>query len=282
MKFGRLVRLACLVCLVGLAPRAAEAGVQNDVPSCYAANRLQPAIPSGYTRLIYLLIDQTVGWNDDLAASILANLNTTLQPGTKFVIAAFSAFGQGRYLDVLHTGVIEAPMPPEQVNNTAIGTTKIFDACLADQRRYAINLADTTVQSALQGSTGSLQHSDIMSALQAVSAPVAADPAGQKILLLASDGLENSGTASFYSHGDARNIDPTREISRAEAAGLFGNFGAAKIYVIGGALPPPGAGQYRSPKLLHDLAAFWRLYFARSNAQLVEFGEPALLQPVQF
>ena len=256
--------------------------MQNDVPSCYAANRLQPAVPNGYTRLIYVMIDQTVSWNNDLAASVLANLNGALQPGTKFVIAAFSAFAQGRYLDVLHTGVIEAPMPPEQVDNTAISTTKIFDACLADQRRYAVNMADATVQSAFQGSVSSLQHSDIMSALQVVSAPIVADPAMHKILLLASDGLENSGITSFYSHGAARDINPAHEINSAAAASLFGNFGGAKIYVIGGALPPPNASVYRAPKLLHDLAAFWRLYFTRSNAQLADFGEPALIQPVQF
>jgi hypothetical protein len=268
-----------LACLAALMPLRAVAGVQNDVPSCYAANHVQPAVTDGYTRLIYVLIDQTVGWNDDLRGAILANLNANLQPGTKFVVAAFSAFAQGRYLHVIHTGIIEAPMPAAQVGNTAITTTRVFDECLADQRPYAVSLADASVQSALQSSSASLAHSDIMSALHAVSAPIAADPAGQRILLLASDGLENSATTSFYLGGAARDIDPARELERA--GGLIGDFGGAKVFVIGGGLPPE-AGAYETPKLLHDLAAFWGLYFARSDARLVEFGEPALLQPVGF
>lgn len=175
-------------------------------------------------------------------------------------------------------------MPQTQVGNTPIEKTRIFNACLADQGPYAVSLADSTVLSILDNSSGSLDHSDIMSALQTVSAPVAADSAAQKLLLLASDGLENSDATSFYSHGATRDIDPAREIKRAETAGLFGNFGGATVYVVGGALPAEASqnGAYRSPKLLSDLATFWRDYFSQSNATLVEFGEPALLQPVQF
>jgi hypothetical protein len=280
--------LAALAVLAALAlPAPAMAGLQNDVPSCYAANHIAPTTPSAYTNLIYVLIDQTVAWPKDLEASLIDNLNANLQPGTKFVIAEFSAFGQGRYLDVIHTGVIEAPMPAAQVANTPIALTRVFDACLADQRGFAVNLADASAAAALQNSTGSLRHSDIMAALAAVAAPIAADSARRKILLLASDGLENSGTASFYAHGAPRDIDPARELARAGAAGLFGQFSGARIYVIGGGLPPPAgtngqAGDYEPPKLLADLARFWRLYFQHADADLVEFGEPALLQPVTF
>jgi hypothetical protein len=169
MDWKKISALACCV----LAPSAwnAQAGVENQVPSCYAANQIEPADHLGYSRLIYVLVDQTVGWNTDLEQSILDNLNANLTPGTKFVIAEFSAFSQGRYLDVVDTGVIENPMPVQQFDNTPIEKSKIFNACLADQRPYAVALADRGLLAVLQNSTGSLNHSDILSALQSVSEP---------------------------------------------------------------------------------------------------------------
>ena len=288
MDRRRLTAILCAVAAVLSLSRPARAGLQNDVPSCYAANGIRPVIPHGYNRLIYLLIDQTVTWNADLSASIIANLNSNLSPGTKFVVAEFSAFSQGHYLEVLHTGIIEAPMPEDQVDNTAIQKTKIFDACLADQLPYGVALADGAVTSILRASSSSLDHSDIMSALQAVSASIATDTAARKLLFLATDGLENSDVTSFYRHGAIRVIDPAIEMKRAEAAALLGDFGGAGVFVIGGALAPAarggaaGGGDYRSPRMLEALAAFWRSYFERSNAHLVAFGEPALVEPVQF
>jgi hypothetical protein len=273
-----------LACCMLLSPAwNARAGVQNQVPSCYAANQIEPADHLGYSRLIYVLVDQTVGWNADLEQSILDNLNANLTPGTKFVIAEFSAFSQGRYLDVVDTGIIENPMPVPQFDNTPIEKSKIFNACLADQRPYAVALADRGLLAVLRNSTGSLNHSDILSALQSVSTAIAADPAPNRLLLLASDGLENSAVASFYHHGNIRDIDPAAEIRRAGTAGLFGNLSGARVFVIGGALAGKNAAAaYRSPQVLEHLADFWRLYFQKSNARLIEFGEPALLEQVEF
>ncbi len=266
--------------LLALLAGNAQAGLRNDVPSCYAANNIQPADGRGYSRLLYVLVDQTVGWSRDIESGIMDNLNDNLRPGTKFVIAQFSAFAQGRYLQVIHTGVIEAPLPAGQIGTTPIAAAKLFNACRADQLRFAVAMADDATVAALQGSTGSLARSDIMSALDQVSSAVAADPAPQKLLLLASDGLENSAVTSFYRHGAIHDIDPALEMRRAAAAGLVGNFGGARVYVIGGASGTSLA--YRPPLLLKHLADFWAAYFRAANATLVAFGEPALLEPVSF
>lgn len=278
------LRAALALCAaLALAGPPALAGTGNDVPSCYAAARIRPADGLGYSRLLYVLIDQTVGWSPAIESAIMDNLNRNLQPGTKFVIAEFSAYAQGRYLDVVHTGIIEAAMPAAQIADTPITATKLFDLCRADQLPYAAKLADGAAVSALTGSRSSLANSDIMSALAAIAPVMAAEPARQKILLLATDGLENSGVTSFYRHGQLRDIDPAQELSRAEAAGLVGDFGGARVYVIGGALPAAGSTEaYRSPQLLRHLASFWAAYFRQSNATLGAFGEPALLTPVAF
>ena len=50
-----------------------------------------------------------------------------------------------------------------------------------------------------------------------------------------------------------------------------------------GSLPETGksARSYRDPKTLNALATFWKAWFGKSNANLVEFGMPALLNPVK-
>jgi hypothetical protein len=51
--------LAVGTCLALMTALPAHAGLTNDVPSCYAANKIAaPQIP--YDQLIYVLIDQTV------------------------------------------------------------------------------------------------------------------------------------------------------------------------------------------------------------------------------
>jgi len=277
-----MIRRAWAALFLVLSAGPAGAGTIDDVPSCYQAAHIQPADGVGYSRLFYVLIDQTVAWNRDIESSVMDNLNHNLVPGTKFVIATFSAFSQGRYLDVVHTGIIEAPMPAAQAGDTPIEAAKLLNACLAEQLPFAVKMADDAAVGALEGSSGSLDNSDILSALAQVSPAIADDPAAAKVLLLASDGLENSAVGSFYDHGAIRNIDPARELARAREAGLVGDFAGARVYVIGGALPPPGQTPYEGPILLRHLAAFWAGWFEASGARLVEFGEPALLRPVGF
>jgi hypothetical protein len=271
------------------APLPALAGVVNDVPSCYKANHIEPAGGIAYDRLIYVLIDQTVSWNSQLEHSLVNNLNRDLKPGTKFVVAEFSAFSQGRYLQVIHTGILEKPLTQGQENNTAIPKVKAFKACLRDQGTFARNMADTTAVSVMKQSTSTLDQSDIMAAIKQVSLAMRSDPAHDKVFLIASDGLENSSVTSFYGHGGVRNINPGVEIRKAAAADMFGDFGGAHVYFLGGALMPPAKNGslsarngYRDPQVLHNLSMFWHEYFSKSDAKLIEFGEPTLLVPVHF
>jgi hypothetical protein len=39
-------------------------------------------------------------------------------------------------------------------------------------------------------------------------------------------------------------------------------------------------GIYRDPKTMGALQQFWQGYFEKSNAKLIEFGQPALLNPI--
>jgi len=125
--------------------------------------------------------------------------------------------------------------------------------------------------------------------LKTVSHAVSQDSAEHKVVFVATDGLENSSVATFYAHNTVRKIDARAEFAKAKANDMLGSFDGAKIYVLGAAMMPPAThgtrvirDGYRDPNTLRDLKAFWIDYFKASGANLVEFGEPALLELVSY
>jgi len=263
----------------------AEAGVNNDVPSCYETNKIKP-FDDTYDKMVYVLIDQTVQLDSVLQKSVLDNLLRVLQPGTRFVISEFSAFSQGRYLSVVHNGIIEAPIPQDQTGNVITSRLSSFDACIKNQLPFAQNLALKSAFQVMNQSTTTLDHSDILMALKMVSNSIANDPAKHKILFLVSDGLENSSITSFYANHGLRLINPSQEMTKIEQQHLLAKFGGARVFVLGGALfnesGGKSSGNYRSPQKLIALKDFWEDYFTKSDANLIEFGEPALISAVSY
>ncbi|MFM0148053.1 hypothetical protein [Paraburkholderia sp. RL18-085-BIA-A] len=234
-----------------------------------------------------MLIDQTVLLDATLQRSVLDNVQAMLKPGTKFVIAEFSAFSQGHYLNVLHTGVIERPIPTSDEGNVVMSRLKDFHTCMQQQLVYSQRLALGTTAQVLKSGTSSLDQSDIMMALKSVSTAVAQEKSAHKLVFVVTDGLENSSLTSFYARNAVRHINPAVELKKVQDNNLFGDFGSARIYVLGaGVMQPAASGStaerngYRDPKTLMDLKQFWDGYFSHSNAQLVEFGAPALLEPL--
>ncbi len=283
-----LLGSALFVCMtLGLSANA-HAGLVNDLPSCYAYAHIRPpAIP--YDKLLYILVDQTVQLTPRLEQSVVNNALRLIQPGSKFVVADFSAFAQGRYLQVVHTGIVERPLSPSRVDTTPIRSTRLLKRCLRYQMNYARDMVAMSLVKIFKGSSSSFAHSDIMMTLKVISKAIAEDPVRQKVLFLVSDGLENSSVTSFYADDTVRVIDPSAEMAKAAAAHLFGNFGGASVYVLGGVMIPPlGQGTraqregYHDPQVLISIHTFWREYFAKSHACLIEFGEPALTRPMSY
>lgn len=265
-----------------------RAGLVNDIPSCYQATRIAPP-EKAYDHLLYVLMDQTIQLDPSLEQSVVDNVMRLLAPGTKFVITKFSAYSQKHYLAVLHTGILEKPLDPSRVSDTSIEAARKLTQCLATQRRFAERMALSTMVKVLKTATSSLDHSDILQALTTIAPAVTQESAPDKILFLVSDGLENSSVANFYARGSVRLINPEKELAKAKKADLIGDFGGARVFVLGGAMmPPPSQGSqrardgYRDPQSLRALSAFWHEYFKASNANLIEFGEPSLVNAVSF
>lgn len=280
--------LAAIIASASLTSMSAQAGLTNDVPSCYVANHYKFA-SSPYTKLAYILVDQTVMLDPELQKEAIESALRLMGPGTKFVVAEFSAFSQQRYLDVLNTGIIENQMTRDERDNVPVNSLASFDSCMKGQADFSLGMIRKDMTSAMSSASDTLAQSDIMMAMKTISETIATDTAKQKVVFVVTDGLENSSITSFYAHDSVRIIDSEQELAKAKSDNMIGNFGGARIYVMGaGVMPPAKVGTkaerygYRDPKTLDHLNRFWKGYFNQSNAKLIEFGEPALVSPIGF
>ncbi len=278
-KAGRLFLFTVLGCVSCVS----MAGVVNDVPSCYQANHFKmPA--AKLEQEFFLAIDQTTVFDDRLRAQIVDNGLRSIRPASAYTVMDFSAYSQGRYTEVVTRGVVEPSFPEKDRDDVSERALRSFDACMTGQTSFARKSLVSTVQQIEAGATNDLAKSDILAALKDMGDKVRTSPASEKILFLASDMLENSSISSFYSHSAVRKIDPAVELKKAAAAGLIADFGGARVYVLGAGLLTEDAKKakvYRDAQTMMALKLFWSEYFKQSNANLVEFGEPALLGSVE-
>lgn len=265
----------------------ALAGTSNDVPSCYTASKVP--VPASTVEIeAFVLVDQTTLLDSALQSSVRENVSILIRPGSAFVVATFSSYSQGRYLEVLTAGTLERPIAEKNRDDIGVKILKNFDACMKGQLEFGRNTAATALNKALGESSRDLAKSDIMASLKDLSNRVRQSQAKEKVVFLVSDMLENSGVSSFYSNKNVRNIEVAAELKKATDNQLIGEFGGARVFVLGAGLVQENAGGnirdsgiYRDPRTMSNLRQFWEQYFTRSNAKLIEFGAPALLVPVQ-
>ncbi|SMG12491.1 hypothetical protein [Paraburkholderia susongensis] len=274
---------AASVCVLSLcAATASWAGTTNDVPSCYAANKLKApaAVPQ---QELFLMVDQTTQLDANLKAQVNENLARLVKPGSAFTLAEFSAFTQGHYTDVVTRGYLEQPVAQKDRDDISERLLRNFDACMQGQLGYGRKLAASKFIEIENGATNDLAKSDILASLKDLSDRVRNSPSQDRVVFLVSDMLENSSISSFYAHNAVRKIDPSAELKKVADASLFGDFGGARVYVLGAGILTEDADKtkaYRDPKTMAALRQFWSSWFEKSNAKLVEFGQPALLSPI--
>lgn len=260
----------------------AVAGNIDAVPTCY--NAKMPAQKTATDTEIFVVIDQTTMFDSGLKQSIADNTRPFLKPGNAFSVTQFSAFTQGHYTDVLVSGKLDPVLVKAARDDVSKPVLNKFDRCMAVQPNLAGQLVGGAMKAAFDGSSIDIAKSDVFAGLKDISGKVRQSPARHKVVLLASDMLENSSITSFYAQQAVRQINPEKELNLVADNQLFGDFGGAKVYVIGGGLLAEDAKQrkgiYRSTQTMQALSRFWEGYFQKSNAELVEFGQPALLNPI--
>ncbi len=266
-------RLLLTTALLAAPALAAE----DAVPSCYRAFPIGVAAPAPQSEL-FVFIDQTTPLPADIKAAVDDNVRRLVRPGTRFTIASFSAFSQGRATTVQASGAVETGVPAQRRGDVSVALLKKFDTCLAQQAPFAGRLAVATVDKAIAGASSNLAKSDVLASLSQLSARVAASRARSKTVVIVSDMIENSSITSFYARKKLRLINPQVELDKVAKAEVGGNFGGARVYVIGGALRPDSG--YRAEPELKALERFWDGWFRGSQAKLVEFGRPNLVNPI--
>ena len=254
---------------------------QNALKSCHELARI--SAPAARTDSeLFIVIDQTVVLDKALRASLVENIRPFLKPGNAFSVTQFSAYTQGHYASVLTSASFSPPLADAQRADTGKPQLQAFEQCLKQQQQAGAKLLGDALSAALSGSSNSVSRSDILSTLKEVAGKVKASPAKNKVILLSSDMLENSSISSFYSKQGVRPLDVAAELKKVEDNKMLADFGGARVYVMGAGLVVEDAkGSYRDPKTMQSLESFWHDYFSKSRAKLVEFGKPALLNPVQ-
>lgn len=262
---------------------AAVAGNTDAVPTCY--HEKMPAQKTATDTEIFVVIDQTTMFDGGLKQSIANNVRPFLKPGNAFSVTQFSAFTQGHYTDVLVSGKLDTVLTKTARDDVSKLVLNKFDQCMTAQPRLAGQLLGGAMKSAFGDSSSDIAKSDVYASLKDISGKVRQSAAQHKVVLLASDMLENSSVTSFYTKQAVRQIDPKKELKLVADNQLFGDFGGARVYVIGAGLLAEDAkhpkGVYRSTQTMQALSRFWGEFFQKSNAELVEFGQPALLNPIR-
>lgn len=260
----------------------AAAAEPDALRSCRDKNLPEASAPA--TEL-FVAIDQTTPLSPALKQLVADNIKPFLTPDHGFTILAFSAYTQGRYTEVLASGKLDALIEAEQRNAIAKPVLGKFDQCTARQPQQAAQAVGRALRAAYDATSGDIAKSDVLASLKSISSLVQKSKAQSKVVLIVSDMLENSSISSFYSaQGQAvRKIDPAKELRAVEEQQLLGNFGDARVYIIGAGLLASDQQKnkaYRDPVTMKQLAGFWSAYMSKSQARLIEFGQPALLSPI--
>ena len=269
-----------LCAVIGFSANCLAAGA---IPSCYDSKIVAPTTPPEVE--LFVVVDQTTLLDDQLKQSVANQVRPFLAPGRAFSVLIFSAFTQGKYTQLLTTGQLDYPLESAQRDDVSKPVLSKFDQCMSRQLVQASQVVGGALRTAFGGSSEEIAKSDVMASLKDISAKVRQSTAQAKVVLLVSDMLENSSVSSFYANQMVRKIDPEHEIKLVKSNQLTGDFGGARVYVLGAGLLNAGSRsnttQYRDPKTMRALANFWQIYFEQSKAELIEFGQPALLNQIK-
>ncbi len=258
---------ALALCLA-LASAAAQAG-------CY--DRL-PQVPEGVgiDRALYVLVDQTTPLDDALKGRIMALVDDWGRRGDHVEVARFSANLRGRYPELVFEGSVE-PLPDEAfLYNLRHRDKRELLTCLEDQARQIREGFRAALREVLDGSDYKIPKTDLFYSLKLLSEQmIQVQDAPERIVLLVTDGFENSAVTSFYRRGKPRLPDARKALAQVRRAGLLPNWKGSRIYVYGLGLMPDRKS-YLKPQVAMGLRAFWERYFVAGNGDVAVLGTPEL------
>lgn len=228
---------------------------------------------------LFIIIDETTYFNDKLKNSIVNKVKSVVREGVAISIYKFSQLSHSKYPEKVKRFVLEKGISEYEDNENKRSKIKKLKKCLKKQNIYVNQNIDNVLNKTFRQKDKKLQNSDIFVSLQYISEnAIASSRIKNKIVLIASDMLENSTYTSFYANGKLKNIDKDKELKLVEKEDLLGDYGDASIYVSGAGIVDVESNKLRDHKELRNLNRFWKKYFQKSNGRLVEFSYANLLQ----
>jgi len=251
--------------------------------SCYNIYKVNAKPEQMIDKAIFVLIDETTLFDNKLKQQIVSNSLSKIEKNNYIYIAKFSAFINGFYNEKVFDFKMDGLLTEDQRYNERKDTLNKIDKCIHDQAGYVYSKVQASIMQSFLHKNDNIPKSDILYALKDFSDNVISQvKAKEKIVILASDMLENSTISSFYRRGASRLINAKGELKKVENYNLLGNFGGAKVYIIGaGIISSKKTLSYRDPKILAALKTFWNTYFQKSNGKLIEMGQPALKNNIE-
>lgn len=249
------------------------------MPSCYEIYKIEKE--KNIDKAIFVLVDETTLFSEPLKEQIISNSLSLIEAKNYIFVAKFSAFLDNKYNEVLFDFALDEKLSEDERYDLNKNTLAKIDKCLIDQINFVRKNVNTNINNGFLKKGENIAKSDIFYALKDFSNnSISIVNAKEKIIILASDMLENSAITSFYAKGGPRQINIKKEIKILQDNNLVANFDGAKIYIIGAGLTD-SKKSYVNPKILNSLSEFWREYFELSNGELIEFGTPALKRKIK-
>lgn len=280
-RVGWLLRTLALATVCAF-PIAGWSQVPPSVPTCFEyVGRSHEEPPLGDE--LFILIDQTVGFDRQIIPIIKQKVADWAQPGKRISIFRFASNIGSRSV----SGIFSVRLSPSGEESwkdwLKRSTRTMFERCERDQPREALRRSLYAVEHALSESERSIPKSDIIFSLQRTSDVIRGSNAKRKYVLIISDMLENSSSITFYSRGHILVVEPGKTIDTVKGLGLVSDFDRAKVFVYGTGYLSPVKGKtgYIGPKRMKPLVRFWTEYFALSNATVGEIGSPVLLSKIK-
>jgi len=223
-------------------------------------------------KALFILIDQTLAYDEEFVEEVKSKVLPWLRPGRFVEIIVFSSDSGGKYTRSILRLLMDPEVPEEKLLIRHLHTYQRFHPEVLRAQKKTV---EVYLKRAMEEGDPDIPKSNIVETLKRVSSYVKEFPAEEKTVLVVSDMLQNSDVTSFYYRNGVRLVNPARELKKVEEAGLLGDFGGARIFVIG--LGYLNGKKYLGKKLI-NLKKFWKAYFEKSGGRVVEIGTPFLLR----
>lgn len=245
--------------------------------SCYDAVDYIKPMDNSPERALYLLIDQTTPLNKEMQKRVSGLLEGWGKAGDLVKVAQFSANMEGRYPQVVFNQKADKMPSDKYLWQLRWQDKKDMLACIEQQKSDFKMAVKAAVDGSLKGISSKIPKTELLFSLKELSKQIIMkDEAAHQVVVLISNGMENSGEMSFYKGKKIKSLPTQKTISKIRRKGLIGHWRGADVYIYGLGIIE-NKKTYVKAAQLKQLRAFWERYFVEGGGKVKAVGMPELL-----